>query len=220
MDPSPPQPFLLVDELRELTASGACPTPAFCTWSCLQTIDTCRQCCGGHGYSAYSGFPAMYNDFAVQCTVRRGSQPRHQTPLRSRLLTTPSDLSRCVQWEGDNTILSLQAGRSLISSYQDARKGKALPPGVAYLARPAALTATSSGKLDLDDIDGAWATAAANLVRKVTTEYEADVQAGQSKEVAMEACSQARFVAAKVHTVGYIFRAVRVTPSFLPMSSS
>jgi hypothetical protein len=118
--------------------------------------------------------------------------------------------------EGDNTILSLQAGRSLISSYQDALKGKALPPGVAYLARPAALTATSTGKLDLDDIDGAWATAAANLVRKVADEYAADVKAGQSKEVAMEACSQARFVAAKVHTVGYIFRAVRSIASIAP----
>lgn len=50
--------------------------PAFCTWSCLQTIDTCRQCCGGHGYSSYSGFPAMYNDFAVQCVSQAAGLAR------------------------------------------------------------------------------------------------------------------------------------------------
>lgn len=80
---------------------------------------------------------------------------------------------------------------------------------MSYLARPSVLTATSTGTLDLDDIDAGWGTVAANLVKKVAGDFEADVAAGKNKETAMEACSQARFVAAKVHTVGYIFRAVR-----------
>lgn len=77
----------ILDKLKETHATSA-GLKAFCTWACLDTIDKCRQSCGGHGYSSYSNFPALYSDFAVQCT-----------------------------WEGDNTILSLQAGRALIGAW-------------------------------------------------------------------------------------------------------
>jgi len=58
-----------------------------CTWLTLSTIDQCRQACGGHGYSAYSGFGKIYNDWAVQCT-----------------------------WEGDNNILGMSIGKQLVKS--------------------------------------------------------------------------------------------------------
>jgi acyl-CoA oxidase len=54
-----------LDKLKETHATSA-GLKAFCTWACLDTIDKCRQSCGGHGYSAYSNFPGMYADFAVQ----------------------------------------------------------------------------------------------------------------------------------------------------------
>lgn len=75
---------LVLDNLKEVHGTSA-GLKAFCTWNCLSIIDQCRQSCGGHGYSAYAGLASMYSDFAVQCT-----------------------------WEGDNTILTLQAGRYLI----------------------------------------------------------------------------------------------------------
>lgn len=37
-------------------------------WGCLETIEKCRQACGGHGYSAYVGLSGMYADQAVQCS--------------------------------------------------------------------------------------------------------------------------------------------------------
>lgn len=166
----------IIEKLKETHATSA-GLKAFCTWACLDTIDRCRQTLGGHGYSAYSNFPAMYADFAVQCT-----------------------------WEGDNTILSLQAGRSLVGAWADAAKGRKLAPGVAYLSAPGILTAKSDGSLSPDDISRAFHCVAANVVKKAATDYAGFLKAGKSKEDAMEACSYSRFIAAKLHTVNYIYQ--------------
>lgn len=125
--------------------------------------------------ASYSALPGIYNDFAVQCT-----------------------------WEGDNTILSLQSGRALIGSWNDAFRGRKLAPGVAYMADPTTLSAQSSGKLDLEDVDRGWACVAANVVRKAAEDFAGFQKQGISKDEAMERCSQSRFVAAKMHTIGYV----------------
>lgn len=110
---------------------------------------------------------------------------------------------------GDNTILSLQAGRSLVSSYQDAQEGKRLGSGVAYLADKSVYDAkcpSDDKATDLDVMERAWANVSANAIRRAVQVYEAALKRGAQKDVAMEQCSQERFVAAKVHTMGYIFR--------------
>lgn len=89
--------------LKELHVSSA-GLKAFSTWFCLDALEKCRQTLGGHGYSAYSGFPSMIGDFAVQCS-----------------------------WEGDNTILMLQTGRALIGFAEGLEKGQAPPNAFAYL---------------------------------------------------------------------------------------
>ncbi|KAI5452912.1 fatty-acyl coenzyme A oxidase [Naganishia albida] len=179
LEPGDPNLKDVLSKLKE-THSTSAGLKAFCTWACLETIDKCRQSCGGHGYSAYSGLPNMYADFAVQCT-----------------------------WEGDNTILSLQSGRALISSWADAKKGKTLSPGVAYMAEKSNMNAKSTGKLDLQDIDQAWACVATNVVKKAAEDFAGHVAKGSTKDEAMEKCSQSRFIAAKLHTIGYIFRMFR-----------
>lgn len=65
-----------------------------CTWITLNTIDQCRQACGGHGYSSYSGFGKAFNDWAVQCT-----------------------------WEGDNNILAMSVGKQLVKTLEGTMKG-------------------------------------------------------------------------------------------------
>lgn len=40
-----------LEKLKETHATSA-GLKAFCTWSCLDTIERARQACGGHGYSA------------------------------------------------------------------------------------------------------------------------------------------------------------------------
>lgn len=87
-------------------------------------------------------------------------------------------------------ILSLQSGRSLISSWDDAVRGKKLAPGVAYLSSPETLSLKSSGALDLEDINQGWACVAANVVKKASGDYSDLLGRGLSKDEAMEKCSQ------------------------------
>lgn len=179
MDPSDPNLETVLDKLKETHATSA-GLKAFCTWACLDTIEKCRQSCGGHGYSAYSNLPAMYADFAVQCS-----------------------------WEGDNTILSLQAGRALVGAWGAATKGKRLAPGVAYLGDPATRSAKSDSSLSFADIQKGFDCVSANAIKQAAEEYVKFLKSGKSKDEAMESCSQLRFVAAKVHTMGSLFRMYR-----------
>lgn len=157
-----------IDEVIEMlkeTHSTSAGLKAFCTWNCLSTIEACRQACGGHGYSAYAGLASMYQDFAVQCT-----------------------------WEGDNTILTLQLGRYLISSYRDALNGKKLSPGVGYLNNLNELIGKRCRVKNLEEIlspaviiEG-WKVVCANVVRNAGIEFEECLNKGMEADDAYEQC--------------------------------
>ncbi|KAJ1978322.1 fatty-acyl coenzyme A oxidase [Dimargaris verticillata] len=168
-----------LEMLKETHATSA-GLKAFCTWNCLHTIEQCRQSLGGHGYSGYTGLASMYQDFAVQCT-----------------------------WEGDNTILTLQCGRYLVSSLRGHRKGKLLPKNIEYLARASqSITPcranTAQEILSLETILDAWGAVAANAVAVATAEFEDALAAGASTDAAYEQCSAQRLRAAKMHCYGYL----------------
>lgn len=55
-------------------------------------------------------------------------------------------------------------------------------------------------------MDAAWATISANVVKKAADVYANRLKTGVNKDVAMEGCSHERFCAAKIHTMGYIYR--------------
>ncbi|CCF50048.1 hypothetical protein NDA11_001290 [Ustilago hordei] len=184
LEPGDPNLDATIEKLKE-THSTSAGLKAFCTWATLETIDRSRQACGGHGYSSYNAFANMYSDFAVHCT-----------------------------WEGDNTILALQSGRFLISAFQDALDGKKqVSQGTMYMNDlDKVLTAKCESNVALDTLDGidrGWATVAAHAVKKASEDYQACLKKGRSREQAFEDCSQVRFVAASVHTSGYIFRQFR-----------
>lgn len=69
---------------------------AFYTWWCVAALNTCMQCCGGHGYSQYSGIPSLLQNFAPNTIL-----------------------------EGENTMLLLQVGRFLLKNYRYVMEGKA-----------------------------------------------------------------------------------------------
>ncbi|KAF9952078.1 fatty-acyl coenzyme A oxidase [Modicella reniformis] len=171
-----------LETLKETHATSA-GLKAFCTWSTLNAIEACRQTLGGHGYSAYTGLATTYNDFAVHCT-----------------------------WEGDNTILTLQLGRYLVSCYREALNGKAQPEGVDYLNHLNTLLTqgcavkTNEGILDFDIIQQAWGVVTANVVKKAGDDFNECLKGGMNPEVAYEECSQSRLAAAKIHSFGYVFR--------------
>ncbi len=182
LEPGDPNLQATIEMLKETHATSS-GLKAFCTWATLEAIDKCRQACGGHGYSSYNGLAGMYNDFAVHCT-----------------------------WEGDNYILSLQAGRALIASFQDAKKGKKLQSACAYLNDPETVLRGKAKDADFDSLEGieqGWNTIACHAIKKATDDFEACLAKGMSKDAANEACSQVRFVAASVHTSGYIYRQFR-----------
>jgi acyl-CoA oxidase len=97
-----------------------------------------------------------------------------------------------------------------LADISDAVKGKKLASGVAYLAQPNILTTKSDSSLSLSDIQQAWNVVAANVVKKAAVEYAALIKSGKNKDEAMELCSQSRFIAAKLHTIGYIFGMFRL----------
>lgn len=181
-----------LDILKEMHATSA-GLKAFCTWSALEAIDKCRQTCGGHGYSAYNGFGSAFADFAVHTT-----------------------------WEGDNTILALQAGRSLIGSYRDAVKGVKLAAGVSYLNRREDLKKSSAGNRavsDFDVIKEAWQACSATAVEKAALLFEdAMSKQGKTQDEAYEYTSQLRFLAAQVHTRGFLVTGFLETVENAPAS--
>lgn len=81
-----------IDKLKGIFADSA-SLKSTCTWKTADLIDECRQSCGGHGYSAYSGFGKGYADHVVQCT-----------------------------WEGDNNILAQNSGRITIQKVMQMAK--------------------------------------------------------------------------------------------------
>ncbi|PWN32021.1 putative pox1-acyl-CoA oxidase [Meira miltonrushii] len=182
LEPGDPNLQATIELLKE-THSTSAGLKAFCTWATLEAIEKTRQACGGHGYSSYVGLAPMGQDFAVHCT-----------------------------WEGDNTILALQSGRALVQAYQEARKGKEMGAGMAYMNNLDKSLKAKASEQDLDSLEGidqGWACVAAHAVKKATEDYEGLLKSGKSRDQAFEACSQSRFVAASVHTSGYIYRQFR-----------
>jgi acyl-CoA oxidase len=180
LEPGDPNLNATIELLKETHATSA-GLKAFCTWATLDTIEKARQACGGHGYSSYNGFASMFTDFAVHCS-----------------------------WEGDNSVLSLQSGRALIAAYRDAMDGKKLAEGTSYLNNIEQVLSrkcrSNEELVTLAGIEEGWATVAAHAVRKAGEDFAALLKQGKSRDEAFEACSQVRFVAASVHTSGFIFR--------------
>lgn len=77
-----------------------------CTWLAGECITECRQACGGHGYSAYSGFGKTYGDWTIQCT-----------------------------YEGDNSVLGMSAGKAIIANTaQVIKKNKKITGSISFLS--------------------------------------------------------------------------------------
>lgn len=113
-----------IDGLKGLFADSA-SLKSTCTWLTADLIDECRQSCGGHGYSAYSGFGKGYADHVVQCT-----------------------------WEGDNNILAQNSGRITIQKVMAFEKsGKILDSSnYAFLKDTRREGIILSGESDLKDL--------------------------------------------------------------------
>ena len=105
-----------IARLKELHGWSA-GLKAWATWHAHGAIDEARQACGGHGYSGYSGLPGLLAEHAV-----------------------------CVTWEGDNTVMSLQCARFLLSAARTgAAAEEATMPDDGHPASLASLRAEAHG---------------------------------------------------------------------------
>lgn len=93
------------EELAEVHALTA-GMKAVVTWDTQKYLQTCRECCGGHGYSMYNRFGSMRDDHDIYLT-----------------------------FEGDNTVLVQQLGGYLLKQYSKQFRGNQITDAVRYLRR-------------------------------------------------------------------------------------
>lgn len=97
------------------------------TWLAADCINEARQSCGGQGYSAYNGFGKTFDDWVVQCT-----------------------------WEGDNNVLGMSAGRTIIRHVADAiGKGAKIDGSLAFLSNLKNLAGSEAVLTKNSDLDDA-----------------------------------------------------------------
>eukprot|EP00042_Codosiga_hollandica_P043454 m.411794 g.411794 ORF g.411794 m.411794 type:complete len:658 (+) comp56558_c0_seq1:126-2099(+) len=99
--------------LKEVHATSS-GLKATCTWMAAEGIETCRLACGGHGYSSFSEFPALYTTYVGACTG-----------------------------EGDNVLLKLQTAKFLLKCLQEVAEGRPAPGNARYLGDSKLLSAQS-----------------------------------------------------------------------------
>ncbi|RKP06830.1 acyl-CoA dehydrogenase/oxidase [Thamnocephalis sphaerospora] len=103
-----------VSLLPEAHATSCC-LKSLCTKTAADGIEEARRALGGHGYSAGSGYGAMYGHYVASNTV-----------------------------EGDNFLITQQTARFLLKVLQQANSAekRSLPASAAYLAHVKTLTTT------------------------------------------------------------------------------
>lgn len=147
---------------------------AFSTWWCTNALEQCRQSLGGHGYSAYSGLPALLNDFAVMCT-----------------------------WEGDNTVMAQQCAKFLMKTVRKNVAGMPLVGFEAYLADiPNELGSKPLNGNDLLNHSTQleiMKRLAIKIISQTSYRLEKERAQGKSKSLAWNECMQDAVNAARVH---------------------
>lgn len=151
-------------ELKDLFVTSASCKATY-TWLTSSLINEARQACGGHGYHAYSGLGRAFQDWSVQQT-----------------------------WEGDNNVLSINAGRSIIKYYEASKKGKKLGADFTYL------TENVFADLDFKDLKS-YVTVWAAISQKVAT-HALSIYKGN-----WELITQERLLLSKFHAGHYALSA-------------
>ncbi|MEW6280868.1 MAG: acyl-CoA dehydrogenase [Candidatus Eremiobacterota bacterium] len=95
-------------EDRELETFAAA-LKAYGSWLAVDTLQTCRECCGGAGYLSENRFGALRNDLDIFTT-----------------------------FEGDNVVLSLLVARNLLNDFRLQFKGGNWLTGLKWLSRQVA----------------------------------------------------------------------------------
>jgi len=150
-----------------------------CTWWCNSSIETCRQCCGGHGYSGYSGLTTLASDYAVSCT-----------------------------WEGDNVVMLQQTARYLLKIATKLRDGRPprLTGFISYMAVNSPVP-TIGGPSDFRHTAvqlGVLRTIAQKSVERASLRMLDELQRGTQQREAWNNSAIQLIAAAKAHSEYYL----------------
>jgi len=112
------------EEGRRRIESLAAGLKAWGTWHALETVQVCRECCGGQGYLAPNRFGDMRGDIDIFVT-----------------------------FEGDNTVLLQQVAKSLLTEYRHQFSEMGFVGLLQYLSRRATEAVSSSNPLTTRNVD-------------------------------------------------------------------
>lgn len=149
----------------------------FATETCSNGVEVCRKACGGHGYSLFSGLPSLYTRVVASCT-----------------------------YEGENTVLHLQAARFLIKCFGTAQSGKPLPRTTSYLSTPLSSGCQANTHLDFLNPDvyiKAYESRAYRLIAAAAGKLHRLVQSGTEQYVAWNSTS-VELVKASIAHIHYL----------------
>ena len=161
--------------------SLAAALKATSTWHATETVQVCRECCGGQGYLAENRFAALKAD--------------------SDVFTT---------FEGDNTVLLQLVAKSLLSGYKKQFQDLSFASVLRYLTREAATLAselnpvvtrlTKSEHLrDADFQQSAFAWRERHLVSTVARRLKRRIDDGMESQRALIECQDHLVAAARAH---------------------
>lgn len=169
--------------MKDLHAT-LCGTKAFYSSEAVDGIHQARLACGGHGYSAYSGFVSLWREFSPNTT-----------------------------YEGDNTIMALQTARYLLRCLDKARKGTKLQENVAYLQNFTETLSiqqcpvTRTDDFNLDAISQALRVNSTQLIVSAATSLMQGAKKGGFKESWDKKAGIRLIEAARGHINYFTFRA-------------
>uniref|UniRef100_A0A6M2DSR8 Acyl-coenzyme A oxidase n=1 Tax=Xenopsylla cheopis TaxID=163159 RepID=A0A6M2DSR8_XENCH len=165
-----------MERLPELHAMSCC-LKVLSTSDAAAGVETCRLACGGHGYMACSNLPAMYGLATAACT-----------------------------YEGENTVLLLQAARYLMKAWAQAvATPNELMPTVKYLAKGAKEKDSSvPWKNTIEGLITAAQMVAAGCVKQSYKNIEKRKSAGHSPEDAWNLTSLELVKAADAHCRAFV----------------
>lgn len=126
---------------------------AFSTWAASAGVETCRICCGGHGYSHASGLPKIYVDVVPGCT-----------------------------YEGENTVMMLQVARYLMKCYNSVQQGHKLPGFVQFIGQKLDKKSCMTEKVAFNCLIMAYEHRAARLVESAAKTMQSMLASGQSPQ--------------------------------------
>ncbi|KAJ8020870.1 Peroxisomal acyl-coenzyme A oxidase 1 [Holothuria leucospilota] len=161
--------FSALPELHGTTAG----VKAFSTEMAANGLEILRMACGGHGFSAASGFPEIYGNVVAACT-----------------------------YEGENTVMHLQTARFLMKTVRQAKEGAKLTPFMSYLTanqREHCPARTPEDFMNIQTLVNAYRHRARRMVNHAESCVQEDLASGKSHAIAWNNNHLHLIAASKAH---------------------